>query len=132
MNTIVQWATILSPIIAVLLAWWTSRRGARDTEKLVNSIRKLTEIQFELTQIQIEKEMLEAHALFSQATRRENSENHKGYMSYQIGGFMDSLQAHEDRKKDISERREFELNRLKELQKISARLESMKHQFIDK
>lgn len=36
MDTIVQWATILSPIIAVLLAWWTSLE--EEIKKLLGSI----------------------------------------------------------------------------------------------
>ena len=56
METFVQWATILSPIIAVGLAWWTSRRGARDTAKLVKSIKTLTQIQVHITRLNFFKE----------------------------------------------------------------------------
>ena len=33
MYTLVQWATILSPIIAVLIAIWASKSSAKDTAK---------------------------------------------------------------------------------------------------
>lgn len=64
MNIIVQWVTILSPIIAVGLAWWTSRSSAKDTakqlaaleestQKQVESMKKLAKTQIELTKIQL-------------------------------------------------------------------------------
>ena len=37
MNVIVQWATILSPIIAVLIAWWMSKSSKEDTAKQIES-----------------------------------------------------------------------------------------------
>lgn len=46
-NTIVQWATILSPIIAVVIAWWTSRKSAKDTEKKIAAIEESTTKQIE-------------------------------------------------------------------------------------
>ena len=61
METFVQWATILSPIIAVGLAWWTSRRGARDTARLVMSIKKLTQIHVQITRLQFFKEYEDAY-----------------------------------------------------------------------
>ncbi len=64
MNTIVQWATLLSPIIAVLIAIWASRSSAKDTAKKlvaleestkiqVESIKELTKIQIEITKLQL-------------------------------------------------------------------------------
>jgi hypothetical protein len=35
METIVQWATILSPIIAVVIAVWASRKSAKDTAQQI-------------------------------------------------------------------------------------------------
>ena len=45
MQTIVDWATILSPIIAVLIALWVSRKSAKDTAKQVRAIRELCILQ---------------------------------------------------------------------------------------
>lgn len=42
MDVIVQWATILSPIIAVLIAWWMSRSSAKDTAKQIAALEKST------------------------------------------------------------------------------------------
>lgn len=61
---IVQWATILSPIIAVLLAWWTSRSGARDTAKLIKCAKGLMEINLQIKLLELSKEAKEEHAQF--------------------------------------------------------------------
>ena len=42
MDIIVQWATILSPIIAVLIAWWTVRSSAKDTAKKISKLEEST------------------------------------------------------------------------------------------
>lgn len=42
MDTIVQWTTILSPIIAVLLAIWMVWSSNRDTAKQIDSIKEST------------------------------------------------------------------------------------------
>ena len=47
MNTIVQWATILSPIIAVIIAVWASRKSAKDTAKQIAAIEESTKKQME-------------------------------------------------------------------------------------
>ena len=64
MEIIVLWVTILSPIIAVVIAVWTSRSSAKDTAKKlaaleesttkqVESIKKLARILIKTNQIQI-------------------------------------------------------------------------------
>lgn len=62
MGIIVQWATILSPIIAVLIAWWTVRSSAKDTAKQIKSIKELSRLQIEATikqvELEIEKDLL--------------------------------------------------------------------------
>lgn len=47
MDVIVQWATILSPIIAVLIAWWMSRSSAKDTAKQIAALEESTTKQIE-------------------------------------------------------------------------------------
>jgi hypothetical protein len=47
MNVIVQWATILSPIIAVIIAVWASRKSAKDTAKQIAAIEESTKKQME-------------------------------------------------------------------------------------
>ena len=57
MDIIVQWATILSPIIAVLLAWWTVRSSAKDTNRKINSINELTRLQIDVSILEMENEL---------------------------------------------------------------------------
>lgn len=47
MDSIVQWATILSPIIAVIIAVWASRKSAKDTAKQIAAIEESTKKQME-------------------------------------------------------------------------------------
>lgn len=59
MNTIVQWAAILSPIIAVLIAWWMSRNSAKDTAKQIAALEDSTTKQVESIKA-LSKQMIEA------------------------------------------------------------------------
>lgn len=47
MTIVVQWAAILSPIIAVLIAWWMSRNSAKDTAKQIAALEDSTNKQIE-------------------------------------------------------------------------------------
>ena len=67
MDIIVQWATILSPIIAVLIAWWTVRSSAKDTAKQIKSIKELSRLQIEATIKQVELEIEKNLLLATQA-----------------------------------------------------------------
>lgn len=42
MDSVVQWATILSPIIAVVMARWTIRSSAKDTAKKLAALEEST------------------------------------------------------------------------------------------
>ena len=77
MKIIVQWATIISPIIAVLLARWTSRRGARDASKMIKSVKELTKVQIEVTKVQLSKELWDAKKRSDQASERKK--NHDSF-----------------------------------------------------
>ena len=59
MNVIVQWATILSPIIAVLIAWWMSRSSAKDTAKQIAALEESTNKQVESIK-SLSKQQIEA------------------------------------------------------------------------
>ena len=72
MSNIVQWATILSPVIAVFIAVWTIRKSAKDTDKKikaldkstqeqVNNIKKLSILQAEITSLHLDMELWETH-----------------------------------------------------------------------
>jgi hypothetical protein len=124
MEAIVQWATILSPIIAVLLAWWTSRSSTRAANKQIATMKELEKIQIHLLQLQISKEMIEANLRESQAFNQEHDDDHFNM----IGGFADSLRQREHRKKDLASEQKFQSERYQWLRKISETLDEMKEQ----
>ena len=81
MQYVVQWATILSPIIAVVIAWWTSRNSAKDTEKKltaleastakqVESIKDLQAQQIEASIKQVELE-IEKYLILAKSAKQE-------------------------------------------------------------
>lgn len=59
MNTIVQWATILSPIIAVVIAWWMGKSSKEDTAKQITALEESTTKQVESIKA-LSKQMVEA------------------------------------------------------------------------
>ena len=78
MNVIVQWATILSPIVAVFIAWWMSKSSAKDTAKQiaaleesttkqVESIKELARLQMDASIKQVELEIEKNLFLANQA-----------------------------------------------------------------
>lgn len=59
MSHIDQWATILSPIIAVLIAWWMSKSSKEDTAKQIAALEESTSKQIESIKA-LSKQMIEA------------------------------------------------------------------------
>ena len=81
MNVIVQWTTILSPIVAVFIAWWMSRSSAKDTAKQIaaleestakqiESIKELARLQIEISTLQMSKELSDARSQYIQITKK--------------------------------------------------------------
>lgn len=123
MDIIVQWATILSPIIAVLIAWLTVRSSAKDTakkistlekstkeqivaleestKKEVESVKELTNIQIELSILQTEiqlKEMDDYHKVLSQRVEEE-SKNDNYFNQYD--NHLNAIRQEEKRIRDL-------------------------------
>ena len=73
MDAIIQWATILSPIIAVGMAWWTIRSSAKDTAKEVESLRKLANLQVEELALELEIE-LKKHQVAAEQAAEERAD----------------------------------------------------------
>lgn len=132
MEIIVQWATILSPIIAVVLAWWMSRSGARDTAKMVATIKELTQMQFKLTCIQVEKELLDAEARYELASKREKEMDEKISSLKQVGWYDDTMPKREEKKKDFSSEREYQMKHLDVLHNMCERLDTIQKSIISK
>ena len=86
MDTYVQWATILSPVVAVLIAAWMAHKSAKDTakqiaaleestNKQIESMKKLAIIQTKLAALQLEKDTWEARHRW----RQLSEENFKAF-----------------------------------------------------
>ena len=159
MDIVVQWATILSPIIAVLIAWWTVRSSAKDTDKKIaalenstreqiavlnestskqiaaleeattkqiESVKELTRIQLELSIMQIEKEATETHAHYKQASKRYWDELERDRTFNQYGLAEDSWRQRDDRRRDLTDKKEYDSNHLQDLHCDLERLKELK------
>lgn len=78
MDTIVQWATILSPIIAVLIAVWTVRSSAmstakqiltmqQNTEKEIKELKNLAKLEIEALSLKLDVELIQKQIEAQQA-----------------------------------------------------------------
>ena len=116
MNDIVQLATILSPIIAVGLAWWTVRSSSRDTNKKIaaiedstakqiKTVKKLTRLQLELSTMQINKELWESRYRHHQTTQKQSSND--GIGAAMRAQLPPSMQDEIRRKEDLSYEEDF-------------------------
>ena len=140
MNVIVQWATILSPIIAVLIAWWMSKSSAKDTAKQIaaleesttkqiESIKQLARIQIEITSIQLQKELTEARTGYLQASEKSMDaiDDRFSMMGIPHNDIVARMQDKKEKQKNLSLERDFYtkkinwtdsyLKRVKELKK---------------
>ena len=122
MDEIVKWATILSPIIAVLIAWWTSRRGARDAAKQIESVKELTKLQIEITKVKLDKELWEAKVRCAQASERQRENSLQGLP---VGGAWDSIHQREETKKNITDKQSFYSQQVEMLQNCLKRIEDL-------
>ena len=75
MNTIVQWATLLSPIVAIGLAVWVNCASRKDTKKQIHAIKRLSVLQAEITIIQNEIELFKNNIKLQQAKELEFDEH---------------------------------------------------------
>lgn len=72
MTIVVQWATILSPIIALLIAWWMSYSSKKDTakkiaaleestQKQVESLKKMLKLQADIATLKLDMDLWDTH-----------------------------------------------------------------------
>lgn len=112
MEIIVQWATILSPIIAVLIACWTIKSSAKDVTMQIESIKKLAKIQIKTTQIQINKELWDANMLYQQTNDKIQDNNANTILNY-LGSSYDSIHQRVDKNRDLSDKKDYYSQRMK-------------------
>ena len=118
MNSVVQWATILSPIIAVAIAALTCWLNARDvkkqvksvkelsrqtidnTKKEVESIKGLAKLQIEATIKQVEIEMEKYYLLAEQARQeaKDIDDINMSQLSYHVDFRKKMMQKHNEGK----------------------------------
>lgn len=110
MEAFVQWATILSPIIAVGLAWWTSRSGARDTAKLVKSIKRLMQIQLQVKMLELSKDAKEEHLQFDILLEKLKDNPAHNPLSH-ITLSPEELRQYEEKERDIETKKNFTFDR---------------------
>ena len=137
MNTIVQWATILSPIIAVLISWCTSKSSAKATDrkiaaledstnKQVENIKKLARLQVD---IMVKRAKLEAGKnLFYAKQAKQEAE---GIREIENSGLAHITNYKEEALKAFKEKkpeRDYELycKFIKELEKFQERINELK------
>ena len=137
MEFIVQWATILSPIIAVLIAWWMSKSSARATDKKiaaledstnkqVENIKKLAKLQVDIMVKRAELEAGKTLFLAKQAQQEANGINailNSGWSHFAEAKEM-SIKKFQEKKPE----RDYELccKFIKELEKFQERINELK------
>lgn len=134
MEAIVQWATILSPIIAVLLAWWTSRSSAKEsarqiavmqenTSKEIEHLQHLAEIQVETIAINLEMQTILNSLIAQQAD--EERKGLKEVMDINNMTFQDmALRRFESQKPERNHK--YMQAYIRELNRISSRIAQIK------
>lgn len=136
MTTFVQLATILSPIIAVLLAWWTVRSSANDTakelaamqentEKEIKQLKELVMLEIEAISLKLDAELIQK-SLVAQQADEERRELNK-IMNINQLTFQDmALKDFESRKPERNHK--YTMAYLQELKKLRQRLNQIKQQ----
>ena len=92
MDTIVQWATILSPIIAVLIAVWVVISSKKDTDKQIESIKALSRQQIDASIKQVELE-IEKNLFYAKQAKHEweGVQNIKNSGMAQMGDWKEGM-----------------------------------------
>lgn len=137
MDMVVQWATILSPIVAVGIAWWTSRCSSKaairqivimqeNTEKEIKILRELAELQIETLSLEIEMEMSKNRIVAQQADE-ERSEMKK-ILNINLLDFRDlALQQYKGNQSERNHK--YLTSYINELDRLNKKLSQIKQQF---
>lgn len=124
MDIVVQWATILSPIIAVVIACWTIKSSAKDVAKQIASIKEVAKIQIETTQILLKKELWDAKTRYGQTSNRILDENTSSIFNY-LGGVNDSMRQKVDKNRDLTDNKEYYSQQVKILNQYLTQLNDL-------
>ena len=133
-------ATILSPIIAVIIAIWTSKSSAKATTKQImaleestsrqmESIKQLAKIQIETTSLILEKELWDAKYLNQQTIQKsfDSTNDRFGMMGMPYNDLVARMQDKEEKKRSLNYQQEFYDKQIKFLNSCLQRLEKTKN-----
>lgn len=147
MNCVVQWATILSPIIAIIIAWVAVRSSAKDTAKKiaalaestrdqiaaleqstakqVESIKELTMTQLDVTLLQIDKELWDLRYRLRYHSQEAFDDLNIQDQAYQLGIPKDKYSKIIKKEYDFKRESELLMKQLDNLESIKSRLKKM-------
>lgn len=101
-----QWATILSPVVAVILAWFTSRSGARDTAKLIKCSKKMMQINLRIKLLELSKEAKMEHVDFEHLFKKSKELSNQ-YWTESHEWSKDDFKQHEANESDVNDRKDY-------------------------
>ena len=135
-ETIAQWATILSPIIAVGLAWWAVRSSSKDTDKKIaaikessesgiNQLKELSQLEVEALTLKLDMELIQRQLMAQQAD--EERKGMQQIMSSSQETFQ-NMRLREFESKQPERNLKYTKAFIQELEKLSERLNELKKQ----
>ncbi|GEM_PF-1785969 len=135
-ETIAQWATILSPIIAVGLAWWAVRSSSKDTDKKIaaikessesgiNQLKELAQLEVEALTLKLDMELIQRQLMAQQAD--EERKGMQQIMSSSQETFQ-NMRLREFESKQPERNLKYTKAFIQELEKLSERLNELKKQ----
>jgi len=122
MSIIVQWATILSPIIAVLLAWWAVWSSSKDASKQIDSVKKLTRTQLKVSILETNQKIWEAETHLSQITKRVYEENSSAQYIFNVSEMGGTMYQRAEKSKELHDTQEFLQQQSNKLRNLKAEL----------
>lgn len=136
MEAVVQWATILSPIVAVFLAWYAGKSTANATARQiqamregtseeVENLRKLANLQVETLAVELEREQIKT-SLWSQQNEEERTEINRILDCNQLD-FRKMMMNDFNAKKPVRDQKYIDAY-LRELNRLSGKLNEIKQQ----
>ena len=128
MDLIVQIAAIISPILAVLLAWWTSKSSTKAANKQIAAMKEMEKMQINLFQLQLDKEISDVQLRSAQTFKKEQQEAAYNHLNSHIGLIPDSMRQMQERKNDMHSEQEYNAERLRWLNYIQKQLDNLKKQ----
>lgn len=141
METIVQWSSILSTIIAVIalvIAIWASRSSAKASArqiaaveegnaKEIESIKRFAKTQIEVSLMQIEKELGEAKTRAQQTARKMSEMQRQEEAAYQLGAsFPKEMWSSQNEQKSLADNHSYHTQQIVKLNQLQSQLLEMR------